>query len=108
MVGLKEQNKAELQQLCRNDHAMIHWICGTKERDQTPLALLLQKLGIEDIMSVIHSRRLYGCVQWALSCINSITNVLIPDTRKQGKPTESLSECVKSDVRSYGLAGIDL
>ena len=94
MVGLKEQNKVQLQQLCCSDHSMIHWICRTKERDETHLALLLQKLSIEDITSAFHSRRLglYRHVQWVTTCINSITNFPIPGTRKQEKPMKSLSE----------------
>ena len=47
-------NNPELQQLCRPDRDMIRWICGIKDRDETPSASLLQKLGIEDITSVLH------------------------------------------------------
>ena len=36
-----------------NDCAMIRWICGIIDRDQTPSASLLQKLGIMDITSVL-------------------------------------------------------
>ena len=48
----------ELQRLRRNDRAMIRWICGTKDRDETPSFILLQKLGIQDITSVLRCRRL--------------------------------------------------
>ena len=40
--------QCELQQLHRNDRAMIHWICGIKDRDKTPSASLLHKLYIQD------------------------------------------------------------
>ena len=44
-----------LRWLHRNDHTMIRWICGIKDRDETPSVSLLQKLGIEDITSVSDS-----------------------------------------------------
>ena len=45
--------------------------------------------------------------QRAESCIKSITNYPIPGTRKQGRPRETWSECVKTDVSNCGLAGVD-
>ena len=38
---------------CGNDRAMIGWICGIKDRDETPSASLPQKLDMEDITSVL-------------------------------------------------------
>ena len=69
-----------LQQLQRNDRAMIRWICGTKVRDETPSVSLLQKLGIVDIKAALSSRRLrwYGHVQRATSCIKAVTDLAIP------------------------------
>ena len=40
----------ELWQLHGNDRAMIRWIRGIKDRDETSSASVLQKLGIEDII----------------------------------------------------------
>ena len=80
----------ELQWLCRNDCAMICWICGIKNRDQTPSSLLLLlKLGIKDITwaLVLHCwwLRQYGHIQRATSCIKSITNFYFPALeRKEG------------------------
>ena len=34
------------------DRVLIHWICGTKNRNETLSASLLQKLGIDDFMAV--------------------------------------------------------
>ena len=46
-------NISDLEWLRRNDRAMICWICGTKDQDETPSASLLQELGIiyKDIMA---------------------------------------------------------
>ena len=63
--------EAELRQLCRNDRAMIHWICGIKDRGKPSPASLKQNIDIEVIAAVLRCRRLrwYGHVQWATSCI---------------------------------------
>ena len=93
-----------------HDHTMIRWICGIEDRDETPSVSLLQKLGTEDITSVLRCRqfRCYGQVQRATSCIKSITNFPLPSTRKKGRPQKTWSECVKkSDVNMSVLAGID-
>ena len=37
---------------------MIRWICGIKDRDEIPSGSRLQKLGNEDITSVLRLRRL--------------------------------------------------
>ena len=50
----------DLQRLRRTDRAMIRWICGVRLRDETPSAALLDKLGLEEITSVLISRRLDG------------------------------------------------
>ena len=54
----------ELLWLWRNHSAMIRWICVIKDRDEIPSTPRLQKLGIEDITSVLCYRRLtrYGHV----------------------------------------------
>ena len=99
----------ELRQLCCNHHAMICWICGIKDRDETPSTLLIQKLDTKDITSVLCCRRLrwYGHVQRAISCIKSITNFQIPGTEKKGRPRKICSECVKTDVNKFGCADIN-
>ena len=88
----------ELPRLRHNDRAMIRCICGIKDRDEAPSAILL-KFGIEDITSVLRFRRLrwYGHVQRATSCIQSITNFPLPGTRKKRRPRtcKAWSECLQ-------------
>ena len=59
-----------------NDHAIIHWICDTKNQDKTPSTALLKKLDIKDITTVLRSGQLrwYGHVQCATSCIKCVTD----------------------------------
>ena len=80
-------NASHLQQLGPRDRAIIHCICGTKDRDETPSASLLQKHGIADITAVLHSRRLrwYGYEQHATSSIKSFTDIVIPGKRRPKK-----------------------
>ena len=105
-LGLKH---TELQRLRRNDRAMIRWICGVKNRDETPSVSLLQKFGIQDITSVLRSRRLrwYGHVQLATSCVKSITNFTLPGTGRKGGQRKAWSRCVKDDINTCGLTGVD-
>ena len=37
-----------LQRLCRNEWAMILWICGVKPPDEVPMETLYTKLGIQE------------------------------------------------------------
>ena len=36
----------DLQRLCKNDRAMIHWICGVRPHDEVQMETLYTKLGI--------------------------------------------------------------
>ena len=93
---------------CRNDCAMIRWICGIKDRDLIHSASLLLKFGIQDITSVRRCRRIswYGYVPRATSCFKSITNFPLPSTKMKGWPCKTWSECVKTDIYKCGLASI--
>ena len=99
----------DLEWLCHNDCAMICWICGTKHQEETLSASLLQKLGIKEIAAVLHGGwlRWYGHVQRATSCIRSVIHLTLPGRRRRGSPRKTLSECGKTDVSEYGLAGTD-
>ena len=60
-------------------------------------------------MSVLRCRRpIWYChVQRETSCIKSTVNFPILGTRKQGRPGNTWSECVMTDVSNFGLASID-
>ena len=66
-----EPDTPEMQRLRRNDCAMSRWVCGIKDRDETPSDSLIQTLGIEDITSFFRCQwlRCYDHVQRATSCI---------------------------------------
>ena len=58
-----EPKAIDLQRLHHNDHAMVHWICDAKDRNETPSASLLRKFCIEDITAVFRNQRLM-CCRW--------------------------------------------
>ena len=39
----------DLKRLCRNDRAMIRWICSVKPHDEVPMKTLYTKLGIQQL-----------------------------------------------------------
>ena len=47
-----------LHRLCRNDRAMIRWICGVKPSDDPSMDELHAKLGICDLAILVRERRL--------------------------------------------------
>ena len=86
-------NNSDLELLHRNDCAMIHWICGSKDQDETPSVSLLQKLGIKGISAVLCSGwlRWYGHAQRVMSLSN------LSQTYRFRAP-----EC-KEDLERHGL-----
>ena len=102
-------NASDLQRLRRNDHAMIRWICSAKLTDKIPMAVLHQKLDLDEITAVLRTRRLrwYGHVPRATSCINSITRLELPGTRDRGRPRKTWSTCVRNDMTICNLDGVN-
>ena len=99
----------DLQRVCRNDRAMIRWICDVKQLDKVPMETLYTKLGIQEVAVVLRPKclRWYGHVVLASSWTNSITSIAISGPRGRGRPRKSWSECVKADVDVCNLEGID-
>ena len=95
--------------ICIISISMIRWICGAKLEDEISSAVLHQKLDLDDITAVLHTRRLrwYGHVQRATSCINSITRLGLPGTRDRGRPRKTWSACFWNDMTIYNLDGVN-
>ena len=78
--------------------------------DKIPSGELLSRLGLEDITSVLRSRRLrwHGHVARATGGIHSVTQLVISkDNRGRGRPPIAWSDCVKRDIRECGLLDTD-
>ena len=57
----------DLQRLCKNDRAMICWICGVKPHDEVPMETLYTKLAIQEVAVALRTKHLrwYGHVACA-------------------------------------------
>ena len=88
------------------------WSTGSvapKTNETLPVSLL-RKIGIEDIMTVLHSRRFswYGHGHNAMFFMKFVSDTAIPGTRRRGRSRKNIwSECVKNGVRESDLPGID-
>ena len=97
---------AALHRLCRNDRAMIRWICGVKPSDDPSMDELHAKLGICDLAILVRERRLrwFGHVMRSNGEINRVRSRPVPGRKGPGRPKKTWEECVKQDLKVYGLS----
>ena len=95
--------------LCRNDRAMIRWICGVKPSDDPDMEELHKKLGLEDLATLIKRRRLrwFGHVERSSGEISRVRSMSIDGRRGLGRPRKTWTECVKDDLRAFNLKPCD-
>ena len=96
---------AALHRLCRNDRAMIRWICGVKPSDDPSMDELHAKLGICDLAILVRERRLrwFGHVMRSNGEINRVRSRSVPGRKGPGRPKETREECVKQYFKVCGL-----
>ena len=89
-----------LHRLCRNDRAMIRWICGVKPSDDPSMDNLHAKLGICDLAVLVLDHRLswFGHVMCSNSEINRVRSRPVPGMKGPGRPKKTWDECVKQDL----------
>ena len=97
---------AALHRLCRNDRAMIRWICGVKPSDDPSMDELHAKLGICDLAILVRERRLrwFGHVMRSNGEINRVRSRPVPGRKGPGRPKKTWDECVKQDLKVCGLS----
>ena len=97
---------AALHRLCRNDRAMIRWICGVKPSDDPSMDELHAKLGICDLAILVRGRRLrwFGHVMRSNGEINRVRSRPVPGRKGPGRPKKTWEECVKQDLKVCGLS----
>ena len=95
-----------LHRLCRNDRAMIRWICGVKPSDDPSMDDLHAKLGICDLAVLVRERRLrwFGHVMRSNGEINRVRSRPVPGRKGPGWPKKTWDECVKQDLKVCGLS----
>ena len=79
---------ATLHRLCRNDRAMIRWICGVKPSDDPSMDKLHAKLGICDLAILVRERRLrwFGHVMRSNGETNRVRSRPVPGRKGPGRP----------------------
>ena len=97
---------AALHRLCRNDRAMIRWICGVKPSDDPSMDELHAKLGICNLAILVRERRLrwFGHVMRSNGEINRVRSRPVPGRKGPGRPKKTWEECVKQDLKVCGLS----
>ena len=97
---------AALHRLCRNDRAMIRWICGVKPSDDPSMDELHAKLGICDLAILVRERRLrwFGHVMCSNGEINRVRSRPVPGRKGPERPKKTWEECVKQDLKVCGLS----
>ena len=97
---------AALHRLCRNDRAMIRWICGVKPSDDPSMDELHAKLGICDLAILVREHRLrwFGHVMRSNGEINRVRSRPVPGSKGPGRPKKTWEECVKQDLKVCGLS----
>ena len=96
-----------IQAGCR--HICVPLACLNEALWQSPGASLLAEISTTEnwhrgYYFISRWLRWYGHVQETTAHIKSITNCLIPGTRKQGRPMSRWSECMKTGISNWGLA----
>ena len=99
----------DLQRLCQNDRSMVRWICRVRDEEEVSADILCAMLGVQEVSAALCTRRLrwFGHVACSSPCINSITSMTTPSTRRRGRPKKTWSECVKTDMKICSLGSID-
>ena len=97
---------AALHRLCRNDRAMIRWICGVKLSDDPSMDELHAKLGICDLAILVRERRLrwFGHVMRSNGEINRVRSRPVLGRKGPGRPKKTWEECVKQDLKVCRLS----
>ena len=90
----------------RAEMRMVRWMCGVKLQDRVPSKGLRERLGLDDIISVLQQNRLrwYGHVlrkqdyDWVKKCME----YEVEGARPKGRP-KKLAEIVEKDCQERKL-----
>ena len=88
-----------LHRLCRNDRAMIRWVCIFKAKDEVSSDSRLTKLGIQDLDVVLRTIRMRWCghVERSTGWISEVRKPNVVAQKRSVKPRKSWNEVIKND-----------
>jgi len=86
---------------------MVRWMCNVKVKDRVPSKELTERLGIDDIISILQQNRLrwYGQVlrkedtDWVKKCME----YEVEGSRPRGRPKRTWKEGVRKDCETRNL-----
>jgi len=86
---------------------MVRWMCGIKVKDRVPSVELRERLGLDDIISVLQLNRLrwYGHMlrkednDW----VKKFMEYEVDGARSRGKPNKTWAEVVHKDYQTCEL-----
>jgi len=101
---VRKESEVALQ---RAEMRMVRWMCNVKVKDRVPSKELREKLGIDDIISILQQNRLrwYGHVlrkedtDWVKKC----TEYEVEGSRARGIPKRTWKEVVQKDCQARNL-----
>jgi len=100
-----------MSKLERTQCAMVRWMCGVTLKDRKSTEELQNRLGIEGIAGVMRRGRLrwFGHIErkdkedWVSKC----RSLEVGGLRGKGRGRKTWNECVKDDMRRFGLRAAD-
>ena len=100
---------ATLNRLQRNDHAMIHWICNVKAKDEVSSDSLLSKLGIQGLDVVLCTSRMrwFGHVEGSTGWIAKVRKLNVVAQKRPSRPKKTWDEVLMDDRKKLGMDSAD-
>jgi len=104
---VRKENEVALQHAAAR---MVSWMCSVKVKDRVPSKELRERLGIDDIISILQQNTLrwYGHVlreedaDWLKKCMEYEVEGSRP-TRTRGRPKRTCREVVQKDCQARNL-----
>ena len=90
-----------LLKLKLNDHAMVWWICNISLKDPNSSDSLLEKLGINNIKTLLqyNQLQLFGHVTRNDGCINNITTTEVDIHHGRGRSKKTWRDTMNNDLK---------
>ena len=87
---IRKENEVALQQA---EMRMVRWMCGVKLQDRIPSKGLRERLGLDDIISILQVAMLWACVVKRRRCME----YEVECARPRGRLMKTWREIVEKD-----------
>jgi len=92
---VRKENEMALQWA---EMRMVRWMCGMKLQDRIPSKGLRERLGLDDIISVLQRNRL-----WWYGHVLQKEEYQVEGAKPRGRPKKTWTEIVEKDCQARGL-----